>query len=475
MSSRRQAGEPFTGETIPINEQPRPAARRPETARPRGPIRPPLQPAVRRRPSIGVVVRRIAVVLAILLVACLVGVIVFQQRVAGKVRMDDARANRPPPSPLLAPSNILLLGVDLRRNNPEEGVRSDTLMLLHLDLIGGWASVLSVPRDSLVDIPGYGEGKITTAFARAYENTPDGADGTAFGAALAADTVEQFLGLRERGERIDYVATVDFDGFAAMIDAVGGIEVEVPFEIEDTEYPTEDFGYTTITIPAGPQVMDGERALQYVRTRHADSDFGRAQRQQQVVSAIVQRLRSQPLLLRPLSALRLVDAAGGTMRTSLPVGRPDALLMGGLLARIDPEQLGQYRISPDSVGMQEFGSDIVWDPAGVQAVVQEALSPPGEAREAAVVQVLNGTGVGGIAGQVSDRLAEQKFEVAAAGNAEPVERSVIYDYGSHPLTRRRLSRSLADMPIEQRPAGEAPGANLVVVLGADYAQYWTAP
>lgn len=389
--------------------------------------------------------------------------------------MDDARANRPAPSPLLAPSNILLLGVDLRRDNPEEGVRSDTLMLLHVDPIGGWASVLSVPRDTLVDIPGYGEGKVTTAFARAFENTPDGNDGTAFGAALAADTVEQFLGLRERGQRIDYVATVDFDGFANMVDAVGGIEVDVPFEIVDNEYPTEDFGYTTITIPAGKQLMDGERALQYVRTRHADSDFGRAQRQQQVVSAIIQRLRSQPLLLRPISALRLVDAAGGTVRTSLPVGRVDALLMGALLARVDPEQLGQYRISPESVGVQELGSDLLWDAAGVQAVVQEALAPPGEAREAAVVQVLNASGVSGVAGQLSGVLAEQQFELIAAGNAEPVERSVIYEYGSLPITRRRLSGALADMPIEQLPASQSPGANLVVVLGADYEQYWKAP
>lgn len=475
MSSRRRAGDPYTGETIPIEEVAQRASRRPEPLRPPGSARPPLQPVSRRRLSPGSIVRRIGLLLVVLLVLCVVGVVVFQQRVAARLRMDDARANRPPASPLLAPSNILLLGVDLRRDNPEEGVRSDTLILLHIDPIGGWASVLSVPRDTLVDIPGYGEGKITTAFARAFENTPDGADGTAFGAALAADTVEQFLGLRERGERIDYVATVDFDGFANMIDAVGGVEVDVPFEIVDTEYPTVDFGYTTITIAAGKQLMNGETALRYVRTRHADSDFGRAQRQQQVVNAIVSRLRSQPLPLRPLSALRLLGAAGGSVRTSLPVGRLDALPMAGLLARIDAEQIGQYRISPETVGVQEFGSDLVWDSVGVQAVVQEALAPPGEAREAAVVQVLNGTGVGGVAGQVSDMLAVQLFTVAAAGNAEAVERSAIYDYGSHPVTRRRLSRALADMPVEQRPPGEAPGADLVVVLGADHERYWKAP
>lgn len=414
-------------------------------------------------------------------VVALVGVLVFQQRVAGKVALADVRQNRPRGQLLVQPMNILLLGVDLRENAPEEGIRSDTLMLLHLDPAGGWASLLSIPRDTATNIPGFGEAKINTAFANGYNNAGElyGADTEpmAGGAALAADTVEQFLNLPAQNQRIDYVATINFNGFARMIDAIGGIEVDVPYEIVDTEYPTEDFGYTTITIPAGRQQLDGETALQYVRTRHAGrSDFDRTQRQQQVIQGIVQKLRDQPLLLRPIAALRLVDAAGDATRTTLPVGRLDALLMGAMISRIDPASIGRYQLDPQNGGLaQEIGSDLYWDPAAVQALVREALSPPGEAKEAATIQVQNGVGVAGIAGQVTAGLREAQFTLTSATDAEPAERSVIIDYGDNPITRARLSRVLGNMPVQEgSTAGAPPDADIVVLLGSDYEQYWQA-
>lgn len=493
MSRRPPHNDPYTGDTVPMyvpdRDRSRPAlppaeprrSRRAHNPPPAQPPNPPMRRRAQRGNPIARWFRRIVLLLMAGLVVALVGTIVFQQRVANKVEMADVRQNRPPGNVLLAPMNILLLGVDLRENAPDEGVRSDTLMLLHLDPIGGWASLLSIPRDTFVELPtlpdgtALGQNKINTAFARGYENVESfGAETlpTAAGAALAADTVEQFLGLREQGQRINYVATINFNGFAKMIDAIGGITVDVPFEIVDTEYPTEDFGYTTIRIPAGQQQMDGKTALQYVRTRHADSDFGRAQRQQQVIQAIVRKLRDQPLLLRPISALRLIDAAGDATKTTLPVGRLDALLMAGMLARIDPARITQYRISPDEVGLQEVGSDLVWDPAGVQAVVAKALMPPGEAQERATVQVQNGSSVAGLAGKVTALLATQDFTLAAADNAEPVPESRIIDYGTHPLTRERLTRALGGMPVSEAPAADAPaGVDIVIILGDDYAQY----
>lgn len=498
MSHNRQPDEGYTGDTVPMHVPPRQAPPRnvPPPRQPAPNAPPPNQPSTRRREarrpplpnqtppfrpprpraSFGTWFRRAVWALVIALALLIVGTVVFQQRVAGKVRLADVRDNRPPGNVLVAPMNILLLGVDLRQDYPEEGVRSDTLMLLRLDPGGGWASMLSIPRDTLTEVPGFGESKINAAFARGYENAGDGVDPQAAGAAKAADTVEQFLGLRERGERINYVATINFNGFARMIDAIGGIEVDVPFEIVDNEYPTEDFGITTITIPKGVQQMDGTTALQYVRTRHGDSDFGRAQRQQQVIQAIVQKLRSQPLVLRPFSALRLIDAAGDATRTTLPVGRLDALLMAGLAARIDPATIGQYRLSPETVGLQEIGSDLVWNAQDVRNLVGEALSPPGEAREAALIQVQNGAGVSGVAGRVTQTLAEQQFTLTTADNAEQRPNSVILDYGNQPITVARLSRVLGNMPVEQRPATEAPGnATVVVVMGEDYAQFWREP
>lgn len=485
MTSRRPDRGPYTDETIPLHtpesSRPRPSPERPRGSQPPGNrppnLRPPLAPRrgpVSRGAQITRWLRRGLLLLLVLLLLTIGGVLVFQQRVAAKVRMPDVRQNRPPGNLLLSPMNILLLGVDLRQDFPDEGVRSDTLILLHLDPAGGWASMLSIPRDTFTAIPDFGENKINTAFARGYENADAygaGTPPTAAGAALAADTVEEFLGLRAQGQRINYVATINFNGFAKMIDAIGGIDVDVPFEIIDNEYPTEDFGIMTVQIPAGPQHMDGTTALQYVRTRHADSDFGRAQRQQQVIQAIVQALRGQPLLLRPISALRLVDAAGDAIQTTLPVGRIDALLMGLSLARIDPARIAQYRIDPDKVQVQEIGSDLVWNSADVQALVAEALVPPGESREQATVQVQNGAGVNGIAGRVTQQLANQSFTLEAAVNAEQIDESVIIDYGAHPVTRARLSEVLGGMPVVERAADTSPGVDIVVMLGTDYDRY----
>ncbi len=490
--------EPYTDNTIPMRRPPdRPPQdrRAPAPSRAQPPRQPPPQPPRQPhhqpparvapplpRPGQGPVsVRRwfrrtLLFLIGALLLAC-VGLIVFQQRIAGKVALADVRTSRPPTNLLTSPMNILLLGVDLREDFPEEGIRSDSLIMLHLDPAGGWGSMLSIPRDTAAEVPGFGEAKINTAFARGYENAADlygaGTDPTAAGAALAADTVERFLDLPAHNARINYVATINFNGFADLIDAVGGIKVDVPREIVDTEYPTADFGYTTIRIPAGPQHMNGETALQYVRTRHADSDFGRAQRQQQVLRAIVQALREQPVVLRPLAAMRLVNAASSATRTTMPIGRPDALVMSALLARVDPSRLAQYRLDPERVGLQEIGSDLVWNPADVQSLVQEALSAPGEAKEQATIQVQNGVGTAGIAGALTDVLADERFSTTDPADAEQTERSQIIDYGDHPATRERLSATLGDMPIVEGSSDDAPpGVDIVVRLGADYEQYW---
>lgn len=474
MRDQRPQDRPATGDTIPLRTPP------PLTAPPARPARAPapgplMQPA--RRRSLRRWVRLIGWLLIATLLAGLIGLIVLQQRVARTVALADVRTNRPPAMPLVLPMNILLLGVDLRADHPEEGIRSDTIMLLRLDPGGAWASLLSIPRDSVATIPGFGQAKINAAFQHGYANAEQlygpGTEPLAAGAALAADTVEQFLNLPAQGQRIHYVATINFEGFARMIDAVGGIEVDVPVEIVDEAYPTDDFGYTTLHIPAGRQQMDGATALKYVRTRHADSDFGRAQRQQQVLQALVAALREQPLLLRPFVALRLVDAAGAATRTTLPVGRPDALLLAALLTRLDPASIQQVRITPDSVAVQEQGSDLIWDQAGLQALVQQWLRPPGEEQEQATLQVLNGAGVSGLAGRVSEELRAQGFTVSQPGNAELTPTSRIIDYGDHPATRRRLSRVLGGLPVSEGSSSDAPqGVDIVVILGQDYQRFW---
>lgn len=173
------------------------------------------------------------------------------------------------------PLSILLLGVDQRAD--ESGpTRSDSMILLGSQPDGQSAALLSIPRDLWVDIPGVGEQRINTALFYGY----DPADASA-GPRLAARTVQQ-----ELGRPVDRTLLLDFATFVRAVDALGGIEIDVPAPIVDTEYPTPDYGVTTIRFDPGVQTMDGERALVYVRTRHSDGDFSRSMRQLQVLQAL---------------------------------------------------------------------------------------------------------------------------------------------------------------------------------------------
>jgi LCP family protein required for cell wall assembly len=189
------------------------------------------------------------------------------------------------PTPTLMPTNepwggadrvnILMMGIDRR---PGEAFisRTDSIMLISIDPVAKTASILSIPRDLYVAIPGYGQDRVNTAFVYGSQgNNPVG------GAALAMQTVEYNLGVP-----IHHYVAVDFSAVTRGVDALGGIDVYVPYEINDPQYPDMNYGYDPLYIPAGQHHFDGLTALKYARTRHGDSDIHRAQRQQQVVLAV---------------------------------------------------------------------------------------------------------------------------------------------------------------------------------------------
>jgi LCP family protein required for cell wall assembly len=180
-------------------------------------------------------------------------------------------------------ANVLILGLDRR---PEEGyvVRSDVILLLTVYPLGPRVGVLSIPRDLYVGIPGQGADRINTAhfWGEAYgaQTKTDGG-----GPALAMQTVTQDFGVP-----VQHYVRVDFEGFRAIVDAVGGIDIVVEEPIVDNAYPTDDYGITRIEIPAGRQRMDGETALYYARSRARSSDFDRLRHQQQIVIALFRRI-----------------------------------------------------------------------------------------------------------------------------------------------------------------------------------------
>jgi LCP family protein required for cell wall assembly len=282
------------------------------------------------------------------------------------------------PETLKRPFTVLLIGVDIRPT-ALEGVRSDTLILVRIDPVQQWASMLSIPRDSVVQIPNIGWEKINTAYSFGYNNAEAiygaGTEQTAAGAALAAETVEQFLGVT-----IDYTAQVDFEGFERIVDTLGGLVVDVQAPLLDSEYPTEDFGYQRIYIPSGLQVLDGRTALIYARTRHGSSDFERSKRQQQVLRSLLTQVRERGLFENAALLPQWADVLRQSVRTTLPI-RDFSFLNGLALLASDlkSNRIQQLSINPNDVGIDhEDGSNIYWNASDIAILVDRWQQGPPE-------------------------------------------------------------------------------------------------
>lgn len=211
-------------------------------------------------------------------------------------------AERPPPSARDV-QNVLVIGTDSRAaGNDEYGrddgtQRSDTLILLHLADHRSSATAVSIPRDLMAPIPGCARRDGHSTAARTAQLNWAFALG---GAACTIRTVEGLTGIR-----VDHYLIVDFTGFKRMVNAVDGVRVCLAAPMRD---PRAD-----LDLPAGPQVLDGEQALGFVRSRHAalgdGSDTERIARQQTFLAALVDKVRGTGVLFNPAKLYPLLDAA----------------------------------------------------------------------------------------------------------------------------------------------------------------------
>lgn len=200
---------------------------------------------------------------------------------------------------------ILIMGVDYRDWLEGEGApRSDTMMLVSLDPITKQASLMSIPRDLFVEIPGFGYNRINTAYRFGESARLPGG-----GPALAMQTVEKLIGVP-----ISYYAVIDFHTFEKMIDEIGGIDIEVTERIKISAIDRHQRW-----LEPGLHHLDGPDALGYARVRkNAGGDFGRADRQQQVVVAVLERLVSLEMLPSLIQkAPRLYQELSEGVRTNL--------------------------------------------------------------------------------------------------------------------------------------------------------------
>ncbi len=248
--------------------------------------------------------------------------------------------------------NILLMGVDRRGMRPNETPRSDSMLIVSIDPVQKRFDLFSILRDTYVKIPGYGRSRINTALA----------DG---GPELAMQTVSEFSGLS-----IDRYVITDFEGFKSLIDAVGGVELEVEKNMRYRD-PTDD-GVYDIDLKKGFQRLDGSKALQYVRFRHdAMSDYTRTERQRKLLKALATQMKSGTTLIQLPSILQGVTPYVQTNINSL-----DMLKLAALGLRLDTEKTGQYQLPPMGAfrESQRGGSVLIPDVEQVQQFVQEKVN-----------------------------------------------------------------------------------------------------
>lgn len=256
---------------------------------------------------------------------------------------------------------FLVLGVDERPGDDERN--ADSILLARLDLNTRTLNAVSIPRDLQVEIPGYGLGKINGAYNLGLDGDMDNRIG---GVSLMRDTIELNFDVV-----IDEYVLVNFEGFTEIVDALGGIDIDVPEAIHDPEYPTEDYGVTTFEVEAGPQRMDGETALKYARTRSQDSDDARRERQMLVIMAMFEQGKDIGNLPRIVD---IINAVGDSVQTGIDFRGQVSLARAAL--DMDEEDIQMWKVAPPLVepGTSADGAWIyVGNQAEITAYIHAAL------------------------------------------------------------------------------------------------------
>lgn len=381
------------------------------------------------------------------------------------------------------PFYLLLMGTDgsSDRESSEEFAgdqfRSDSIMLTRIDPVGKKVTLVSVHRDTLVDMGEYGQNKLNAAHALG-------------GAALAVQTVSELAGVP-----ISHYAEINFDGFKDVVDALGGVEVDVPMEIDD-----QDAGGH---LDAGPQTLNGDQALILCRARHAYDEFGdgdryRAANQRLVLSAIAKKI----LTSDAATMVGSVQALSQYVTTDLEI--TDILSIAQSMRGLDPEKDIYTAMEPTTSayingGWYEYLDAKAWKtmmsrvdqglPPTEEDEVDEtsgtvlATTGSGEANEekksappssndkkSSTVVVKNGNGLAGAGAEAAEKLEARGYTVET-GNADSFDYTqtiVIYERGDQATEAREIANAIGVGKAQQNTGEYVFDGDFLVVLGADW-------
>lgn len=415
--------------------------------------------------------RRIAIGVALSMVAAAVlaaaGVFVYlkhiestmQRTVGGKKKLEITLADAKPQEPY----NLLILGYDKRPKDTQ--YRADTMILARVDPKTKQVWMLSLPRDLRVDIPGYGHNKLNSAFVHGQEK-------------LAVKTVEKLT-----GEKVNHFVGVNFTGFKKVVDAMGGVWVDVPTDINDIKADRSK-GHRAARIDAGYQLLDGEHALTFVRTRDfPDADFSRMKNQQAFFRAVADQIATKTSVAK---LPRIVSAMAPYMSTDM--GLVDMIKTAQALKGAGSKNVytatlpGEWR-SPfvwldeekaDEL-LRKFRAGEPFEPKPStegSATAEASATPEAQEPEDITITIRNGANINGVAKQASSILKARGFEVVEVGNAnQPVYDRTLIVYGRDAVLKD------AELVAAALPRGtrlvESRGmysfdSDILVVIGKDW-------
>ncbi|HEY0125597.1 MAG TPA: LCP family protein, partial [Blastococcus sp.] len=364
-----------------------------------------------------------------------------------------------------AAMNLLLVGNDSRASASEaelgqlhttahEGINTDTMILVHVPADGSKASFVSFPRDSYVEIPGYGMDKLNAAYAYGYQyevaDDATDAERQSAGAQLLIQTISGLTGLR-----IDHYAEVDLLGFFQLSTVIGGVEVNLCEAVQD--------GYSGVDLPAGVQTISGEQALAFVRQRHGlpRGDFDRIIRQQTFIGAMARKILSDNVMFDLGKQRQLVGAAADSLTVDQSL---DLLGLASQMQSVsagsidfqtipyvgdDADEQGRYILRlEDEDELHAFFADLSAEPEA-QAAPTEAAAPETVTPAEVSVAVLNGSGVPGLASSTAAALTAEGYQVASTGNAD-----------NNQYTGTEIRHAAGDQALAGTLAASVPGATI---------------
>lgn len=380
----------------------------------------------------------------------------------------------PPPMSLLPQHyqydlvNFLVLGSD--RLETTGSYRTDVMVIVSVNRTTQTVNLLSIPRDLYVYIPGWGMDRINTAELHQLQTKY-----SSHRLGLLAETIEYNLGIR-----IDHFARVDFTGFKALVDLLGGITVPVDCLVSGYRLASNGVDWVPFHLEPGIHHMDGSLALWYVRQRMDSSDFERNRRQQIVLRALWRQAASSDL---PRNLPVIWDTLRQSLETDVMLDQ--ALAFVPLVLGLDAARVESHFLGLDEVNLWRTpngASVLVIDPEPFARTLNRFLTPPVENHlngERATVSVLNASGLNG-----ADLLAAAQLEWAGllafpqGPSSAPFAQTVVYDHtgqvkeSSRGAIQTALGLSAADILLA---TDSAVTTDFTVVVGADYQSCQTSP